>query len=361
MIVPRGPDCESRLVEADGAVALPLAGQGILPMSKSAQAVWLRLRPLGRPGFQLLMVYLGVAAVVASVLGCWLTATQVPNAASLALGAGIALTAILPLLFYIGTAGKRYLRDAAFTILWVIFCSFILGFPVTVASRLGMGINLQDARFVQWDHWLGINVPAIAGWASHHWLGNIANKSYAWLFPFMQVAIFLPILAGELKYTQKFVLANMMSFFLGIPVFAMFPAIGPWFGYHLAARPDQAACQALIFLMRTPGPYVYQYPAGAICFPSFHVVWAILCVQALWWVRPLRIPVSAFCGLIIFSTMTVDNHYFCDVLAGIALAAAALVLTNRLVDWNAPDAGSPSRSGPSKTETISLPAGEAIV
>jgi hypothetical protein len=207
----------------------------------------------------------------------------------------------------------------------------MLGFPVTVAARLGMGIGLQDLRFAQWDGWLGVHVPDLAAWASTHWLGILANKSYNILFPLMQVAILLPIFTGKVKYAQRFLTTNLVAFALGLPVFAFLPGIDPWFGDHFTAAPDLALGQSFVLLaIRHPGPYVYQYPAGVICFPSFHVIWAILCVQALWGFRFLRIPVSLFSALIVFSTLTTGNHYLCDVLAGIVLAVSAMVITEWL-------------------------------
>jgi len=194
-----------------------------------------------------------------------------------------------------------------------------------------MGIGLQDLLFAQWDRWLGVHVPDLAAWASTHWLGILANKSYNILFPLMQVAILLPIFTGKVKYAQRFLTTNLVAFALGLPVFAFLPGIDPWFGDHFTATPDLALGQSFVLLaIRHPGPYVYQYPAGAICFPSFHVIWAILCVHALWGFRFLRIPVSLFSALIVFSTLTTGNHYLCDVLAGFVLAAAAIVMTEWL-------------------------------
>jgi hypothetical protein len=277
------------------------------------------------------MVYAGALILVVSILGCRLTSTQVPGAGNFALGLVFALVAILPLLFYLHEKGKLYLRDSLLTILWAFFFTIMLGFPVTVAARLGMGIELQDLRFAQWDRWLGVHVPGIAAWASTHGLGILANKSYNMLFPLMQVAILLPILTGKLKYAQSFLTTNLVAFAIGLPVFALLPGIDPWYGDHFVARPDLAACQSFVLLaIRRPGPYMYQYPAGAICFPSFHVVWAILCVHALWGFRPLRIPVSLFAALIVFSTVSTGNHYLCDVLAGIVLAVSAMVITEWL-------------------------------
>lgn len=289
-----------------------------------------RLHALVHPNFNLQMVYAGIVTVMISVFGCLFTSTHVPNPWTIALGFVFAFVAVLPLLLYLQEKGKLYLRDSMLAILWALFFTIMLGYPATVAARLGSGIPLQDLRFAQWDRWLGIHVPNIAAWATSHWLGILANKSYLMLFPFMQIAILLPILAGKLKYTQRFLTANLVAFAIGLPIFALLPGVDPWFGDHYTATPDLALCKSIVLLaIRRPGPYLYQYPAGAICFPSFHVIWAILSVHALWGFRLLRIPACLFSALIILSTLTTGNHYFCDVLAGIVVAWAAMITA----DW----------------------------
>jgi membrane-associated phospholipid phosphatase len=69
-----------------------------------------------------------------------------------------------------------------------------------------------------------------------------------------------------------------------------------------------------------------SHPAiyGVVCFPSFHVIWAILCAAALWTYKPLRVPVALVYGLIILSTMTTGWHYFIDVVAGAVVALLSL-------------------------------------
>jgi len=281
------------------------------------------------------MVYASAAILMISILGCWLTSTQVPEAAHLGIGLTVAVAVLLPVFLYLQEKGqqhkwKLYLRDSALAILWALFFTAILGYPVTVAARLGMGIPLQDTHFAEWDRWLGVNVTSIAEWASHHWLGNLVSKTYPLLFPYMNLTILLPIITGKVKYAQKFLLANLVAFAIGLPIFALLPGVGPWYGFHLAARPDQAACQALVLLIRQPGPYLYRYPSGVICFPSFHVIWAVLCAYALWGFRLLRIPACLFSSLIVLSTLTIGNHYLCDVLAGFVLVSVTIVITERL-------------------------------
>ncbi len=299
-------------------------------MSTAAPFARFRLEALRRPGFHLQMAYASAVIVIISIVGCELTSTHVAEAGYLVLGFGFAIVVMSPVVLLLEEKGKLYLRDALLTIFWSIFFLSILGFPVVVAARLDLHIPLQDARFVAWDRWLGVDVSSISGWASSNSIGRLITWTYAVLFPFMQFTILLPILTGRVKYTQRFLTANLAAFAIGLPLFALFPGVGPWYGLHLAARPDQTSCTALVLLIRHPGPFLYQYPSGAICFPSFHVIWAVLCAYGLWGFRWLRIPVCLFSGIIILSTLTVGNHYLCDVLAGFAVAGAAIVISERL-------------------------------
>lgn len=303
-------------------------------MSALAPPAQSRLLFLLKPTFPFQMAYAGAAIVIVSIAGCKLTSIQVSDVGSLAVFFALILVALLPLFLYLSKIKWFYLRDAILVVLSALFFSFMLGFPVSAAARLGMGIPLQDSRFIQWDRSLGVYVPNIAAWASHSRLGILVGESYALLFPFMRVAVLLPTLAGKVKDAQHFLIANLIAFTVGLPVFALLPAVGPWYGYHLAAiRPDQVACQEMVSLLRCPGPFLYRFPVGVICFPSFHVVWAILCAQALWGFRLLRIPVSILSAIIVASTLATGNHYFCDVLAGIVVAAVAIVSTERFAGW----------------------------
>lgn len=273
---------------------------------------------------------IGCAAIVlVDVVGCLLTHIQVPHLGSLLLAVVVALAAVqfVPLFWH--TKGKINLRDAGLTLPWAALMWATLPFPVDIAARLGRSVDLKDAQFAHFDGLLGVSVPAIVDWASHHWLGNLANRSYAWLAPLLAIAYLLPTLTGRVKPAQQFLLANLLAFAIGLPFFAMLPAVGPWYGFHLAPTPLQAICQSDLLSIRQSATYLH-HPSGPVCFPSFHVMWAILCVQALWGFRLLRIPAAILAALIIFSTMSTGWHYFVDVLGGIALAAVAMVIAARL-------------------------------
>jgi hypothetical protein len=237
--------------------------------------------------------------------------------------------AVLPLPAYWHEKGKTELRDAALAIPWGLLLMVALPCTVGVAGRLGRSIDIEDGKFARLDQALGISVPRIAEWASHHWIGTLINQTYPLLFPLLLAGFLLPALTGKVAQSRQFLLANLAAFAIGMPLFALFPAVGPWYGYHLAATPGQMTCQQSLLHLRTPGFYSWQ-PLGVVCFPSFHVIWAILSAYALRCLRPLRIPAVVLSGIIILSTMTTAWHYFADVMAGVVVAVASIALSKSL-------------------------------
>jgi hypothetical protein len=278
--------------------------------------------------FHLQMAFACTTLLIVDIVGCLLTHIQVPHLGSLFISVVVALAAMQFVPLYWHTKGKIDLRDAALTLPWAALMWATLPFPVDIAARLGMGVNLQGAHFAHIDGLLGVSVPAIVTWASHHWLGSLANRSYAMLAPLLAIAYLLPALTGRTKQAQQFLLANLLAFAIGLPFFAMLPAVGPWYLFHLAPTPLQVICQSDVLSIRQSALYLH-HPSGIVCFPSFHVAWAILCVRALWTFRLCRVPVVILAVLIIFSTMSTGWHYFVDLLGGIALAAAAMVIAAR--------------------------------
>lgn len=290
-----------------------------------------KLQAFIHPSFNVKMAYACGAALLIAVIGCPLTSVYVTKPGILALGFGAIAIVALPVVLYLHEQKKYYMRDSLLVLLWAFYLTLMLGFPVTVAARLGMNIPLQDLRFAQWDRWLGIHVPDIQAWAFTGWQGDFLTNCYLLLIPFMQVAIVLPILTGKLKDAQRFIVANLIAFAIGLPIFAVLPGINPWYGDHFVAVPGDALCKTFVLLaIRRPGPYLYQYPAGAICFPSFHVIWAMLSVQALWGLRLLRVPAAIFAAVIIISTVTTGNHYVVDVLGGMVVAVVAMMIAQRI-------------------------------
>ena len=236
---------------------------------------------------------------------------------------------VLPLPMYWYEKDRRDLMDGGLLIAWALLEALIVPYTVRAAARLRA--PLRDDFFGRADQLMNVRVPDIMAWASHSWLGSTINSTYMWVLLLMPISVLIPILTGKREYARKFVASNLVSFAIGIPLFALAPAVGPWKYYHFVPSSLQwTDCESVLAALRLPGPYlVSAQSAGVVCFPSFHVIWAFLCAYALWGFRFARVPVCLVCSTIILSTMTTGWHYFTDVLGGLAVAALSVYLISQ--------------------------------
>lgn len=279
--------------------------------------------------FHIRMASACVLLLLISIAGCRFTKLKVPGAAEGALGFFLIFAATLPVLAYWREKKHIYQLDSAFTVYWAVLLKVLLAYPIVIAARLGIGIGLRDGYLSRLDLLLGVNVAHIFAWAPQHSIGQYANASYGLLTYLILLAILLPILTGRVRDAQRFVTANVIAFAVSLPIFALMPAVGPWFGGHFVPTEGQVDCQNALLLLRQPGPRTFGN-AGIICFPSFHAIWAVLCGYALWASRWFRIPAFVLSCLILFSTVSTGWHYFSDVAAGGVIAALSILISNRL-------------------------------
>ncbi len=229
---------------------------------------------------------------------------------------------LLPAIFW-HERGRFPKRDAALTLPWILVLQTLFFWLPTLSA--GLRMPLRDQLYLSMDRWLGIDVAAVVSWAARHAaLEAVLNYSYHWLFPtLLATAILLPPLAGQIVAAERFLLTVAISFLLGLPVFALLPAIGPWVTYGFAPTELQQRVGLSILALRHGRPPIHP---GIVCFPSFHVIWCVLAAAALWPVRPLRVPATVVATLIVASTITTGWHYACDVLGGLGIAAVSLFL-----------------------------------
>ena len=261
-----------------------------------------------------------------SVLGCLLTSiTPVGIGATLINElVTLALLSLVPLYWHKKKHEDR--RESTLVIMWMLVLAAILRYTILVAARLRM--PLRDSLFAGIDQSIGINVPVVMEWTlRHNWAGSVLNDSYALLHPLLLLAAFLPAWIGKRREAQEFIVSNVIAFAIAIPLFAALPAIGPWTAYHFPGRVDQQHCESLLIALRSYGTFlaIPGQDAKIICFPSFHVIWAVLSARALWEFRWSRVPVSLLAVLISISTMTTGWHYFIDVLGGFAVAVVSVL------------------------------------
>jgi hypothetical protein len=232
---------------------------------------------------------------------------------------------------YCHWAKYRRLRDGCWIVLWGCIFMNLLQLPQYAAARVPS--PLRDAAFVKIDGFLGVDVGSIVSFVHRHpAFEALSERSYGLLPWIVFVAILVPALSGKLTRAKEYLLATILSALLAACALAVFPAVGPWAGYHFHSYWNQAWYVRELSALRSPGPFVANpdYTCGLITFPSFHVALAFLSVFVLWpfrWIRPFALLAAA---LIAIATVTTGWHYASDGIAGI-LTALIGVATARSV------------------------------
>jgi hypothetical protein len=138
---------------------------------------------------------------------------------------------------------------------------------------------------------------------------------------------------------QQYTLAFLLALIVTTAISTFVPALGTYHEFGLSVRD---------FPLFNPGVYESQLidlplirdgsmraldlgaMTGIVTFPSFHAASAALYLWALWPVKLLR-PVALLANVaMIAATPAVGGHYFVDVVAGIALAAASIAVAGRI-------------------------------
>ncbi len=236
-------------------------------------------------------------------------------------------------------------RDSALMIPWTLVIALLV--TQVAPSATTHVFPLRDPIWRRIDEHLWIRIPEIMAFSARHpFLNWLSHFSYKWfLHPLTLCAIFLPALLAKKEAAQRFVLANAFGFVLALPCMLLLPAVGPWVGWHFPPTPLQQACQASIAALRSGSISGDDSFGGIICFPSFHVFWALVSAHALQPFRFLRYPAIVAAVLITLSTMTTGWHYGIDVIGGIFLTVISTLLASwisALGSRATPSAGSPS-------------------
>jgi hypothetical protein len=263
--------------------------------------------------------------LVSAAVGVWTTPASGWQSILEAAAALLPISMLTAILWH--DRGNFEKRNAALTLPWTVVLIALIPSIAVLSARFRF--PLRDAMFVKIDDAMGFSVPGAVYWSAHHHiLGTIFDRSYPLLFLLLPAAILLPPIIGNRKASDQFILANTIAFLISFPLFTLWPAVGPWYGYNFPGNPAQRACEASIHGLH--GGASDAAIVGIVCFPSFHVIWAVLSAWSLWSIPLLRIPATLVAFLIVISTVTTGWHYVADVLAGFVICAVALLCTKAI-------------------------------
>ena len=217
-------------------------------------------------------------------------------------------------------------------------------------SEAVLSRSLADTTLLKWDQFLGFN------WTQFSRL-FADPKAYLVLFTVydlfrLEGAYILGFLCLSGQINKAWQLLTAASACLLVSVFMMlwFAADGSFVGCGLKVEglPYHAT-------LCTYGPIIHGLKDGAIrtidasmyyglvSFPSFHVAGALLLVWAVWRWRIGRWLSLIFNVLMGIAAIVIGGHYFVDIIGGLILGLAAILIVKRLI----PDAAleRPERNG----------------
>ena len=220
-------------------------------------------------------------------------------------------------------------------LIWFSCAIAVLNYLVVAFDR-----PLIDDTLLKWDQALGIDwVELFVTLKGFPGLSQLLTIAYA--SSLLQIAIVVPVLAllGQVDRLERFFLAFILAAAVTIGFWAAFPSFGA--ATHLfstgaivdltGATVDRNYVQTLLALKAGLTPHIEMAQMkGLIAFPSFHTVMAVLTVYAAaavprgWW------PVVMWNAIVLLSVPVDGGHHVVDIAAGLVLAVAAIMASERI-------------------------------
>lgn len=175
-----------------------------------------------------------------------------------------------------------------------------------------------DKKILNLEHYLHFDLQSVVAWTNTHWFPKtIANAVY---YSFSYQVIMVPIfvmLARKYELLYEYYFLVLFTWLMGACIYYFFPTAGP---ASVFTSPYFDGIQRLTGL-KFWQLHHYIQPAssdgGMIAMPSFHVIWAWLCVYLM---RPWPILFSLILvlnSLVVASCVLLGWHYLLDVVGSL--------------------------------------------
>lgn len=190
-----------------------------------------------------------------------------------------------------------------------------------------------DATLVRFDAWLGYSWPELCAWmANYPDFNGVVRAVYKLTFVQLLIAFIVLGVMAERRRLHTAALATVMASLVTIGLWSFFPSGGAASFWTLDAEVNRivrpivnSAYGAELNRLFREG--VSDLSAlgitGLIGFPSFHTVMALVSLLAIWPYRLLRVVALVPTALLGPGILVHGGHNLADMLAGIAITAAA--------------------------------------
>ncbi len=240
---------------------------------------------------------------------------------------GFAALAVIPVTALL-TRSSEFVRDSVTAVMMLLIYEALDGITGTLVGTAGMYplASLDNAIF-------GFNLVGAMQAALKSPLLTLVGIGFYTLHAPLVVLAMVLFWFSDRKVYRRYISSLVLVSFSALVVFALFPTAPPWLAgsaQNLLTLDSGSVLGPLYPLQQAFG--VLQFDKYA-AFPSLHMAYIVLfLINSLRLDRRLGIisvPIFAVVG---FFTMYLGQHYFVDLLAGVALALACTLLVDALVD-----------------------------
>lgn len=218
-----------------------------------------------------------------------------------------------------GYTAVRMFCDADDYIVEVLHNILYLYVTFAVITLLSCAIQLTpfhpiDSHVIALETYFGLDMTQWMAWAARYpdfrYLLQVSYKSIAW-----QMSV-LPFVLGFFNYKRElreFYCLLLISALLGFVFYYFFPTTAPASNLNSPYFIPEQYDTGLKFRQIQANLIPQTLEGGLIALPSFHVVWACLCLYLARVWRPLLILSLPLNMLLISSCVLLGWHYFLDV------------------------------------------------
>jgi membrane-associated phospholipid phosphatase len=128
---------------------------------------------------------------------------------------------------------------------------------------------------------------------------------------------------------REFMMITLLSMIPTVWALHTIPALGPLVDFGVTDRAPHV--QTLLALRAGLLSRDIRQDAGFVCMPSFHTIWAL---SLIWthrdsrWTLPIVAPLNF---VMLISLLSEGGHYLVDLIAGVAVAIGAIIVTRRVM------------------------------
>lgn len=210
-----------------------------------------------------------------------------------------------------------------------------------------IGPDGADERLLAADRLLGFDWLSFARLFIDPLPYALIKTAYSWLHTEAIAVLAILAMLGRITRGWQVITSAILALLICLLVCPLFPAQGEYVLCGLRPQ-DVPVVENLcrfgeaISAVRVEGLRVIDQTMriGLLSFPSFHAASAVILAWGLWGIRWLRWPSVALNILMTIGAIVVGAHYFVDILGGILVGGAAVLLARRFISDDSAGAGS---------------------